>query len=1070
MGKLSVVGLAALTVWGCSSEENLLPKASLKGPSAVVVGARAEFDASGSTDIDGQVVSWVFDFGDGKATSADATAVVNHVYELAGNYLVKVTVTDDAGGAATAAQQIEVVSQAQQAAADGLPLANFAGPASIGVGDSASFDGSASTTQDETIATYEWDYNYDGANFDVDDNGIAVSTAFTQAGQYVVALRITVTYADSSTSTDLATQAVTVLANQAPVAAISASSFGDVGQVLNFDGTGSFDLDGTITTYEWDFDYSGTFGADANGPSVNYAYPAAGAFTVALQVTDDDSATGLITHDVQIEQQHLLTITELTPTSGPRTGGTEVTLTGTGFVTPAQLNTVTFGTQTGIVTSVPDSTTLNVLAPAHNPTMVKVTVTNSNGLFQSPVDFTYDGSTNAADHAWCWLDTATLGTELIGSGVDDLNVALALPFDFSLYGKLYLAGTDELRVTSNGWMSFSETAALFMPAAIPSGNNPDDLIAPLFFDQHTGSTGGVYYYVDGSAPNRRLIVQWNDMTDVATLTDKYIYQAVLYEGSHDIKFQFFNPADNTPAPWDPEAMGQSAVIGLQDTSTKGDEISAFSVVPTLSPGGGVYALRYRNGSYDLDESGVLNVYGTSVPEGATVASNFGTISLYLSQPIKTTTATASPVPAVTDTLQLEDVASSDLVAITPDFAVLTPNKDAIQLTVDGRLGGNRSYQLTLATDANPANPRIEDLQGNPLSQDPLGLDTCPSTNAPTDYVTTFKALYSEVESIPLNNSLIPYGIGVDQFGTQMYVGQSGASNYVKVLDIATWTVDTTVDIGSDTGLRGIAASLYYVVTANADNNSVTTLEPPSLTVNHIPLPGSDRPISVAIDCTGSMAFLGNENINALSAVEFGGPTSCDLNGSDPDHEYHLSLGNAPVSAVASGPTYDSGRYYVANSSYFFVMDFGPDCTNPSASPEKGNYDLGYGATPLDIVINSDSSVAYVVDQGVSGGVLGGVVVLDISVPESPSLVTTIDTLGKLPNAAALSADGSVLAVTMTLTDEIGFFDTATNSEIQTLSLGGCGPVDIATINTGSGPALPEFWVLCQAHNTVRVIR
>lgn len=58
------------------------------------------------------------------------------------------------------------------------------------------------------------------------------------------------------------------------------------GLTCDFDGTGSSDTDGTISSYAWDFGDGGT----SSGATASHSYAAEGTYTVTLSVTDDDGA------------------------------------------------------------------------------------------------------------------------------------------------------------------------------------------------------------------------------------------------------------------------------------------------------------------------------------------------------------------------------------------------------------------------------------------------------------------------------------------------------------------------------------------------------------------------------------------------------------------------------------------------------------------------------------------------------------------------------------------------------------------------------------------------------------
>ena len=76
--------------------------------------------------------------------------------------------------------------------------------------------------------------------------------------------------------------------NLAPVAAVSATpTTGNFPLNVTFNGTGSSDSDGTITSYAWTFGDGGT----ASIVSPSHTYAAAGIYNAVLTVTDDDGAS-----------------------------------------------------------------------------------------------------------------------------------------------------------------------------------------------------------------------------------------------------------------------------------------------------------------------------------------------------------------------------------------------------------------------------------------------------------------------------------------------------------------------------------------------------------------------------------------------------------------------------------------------------------------------------------------------------------------------------------------------------------------------------------------------------------
>jgi PKD repeat protein len=245
---------------------NVLPVASF---TKTITDLGVALDAGGSSDPDGTIASYAWDFGDG-TTGTGATT--NHAYTAGGTYNVVLTVTDNRGGVATANQSVTVIP------ANVLPTAAFSWSA---VALTLSFDGSGSSDSDGTISGYAWDFG-DGTT----GTGSTVDHTYAAAGDY--AAKLTVTDNRGGTATVTKTVTATATVNAKPVASFTSSATGLKAQ---FDGSGSSDSDGSVASYAWDFGDSTT----GTGVTPTHTYSADGTYTVSLVVTDDVGATSTAT-------------------------------------------------------------------------------------------------------------------------------------------------------------------------------------------------------------------------------------------------------------------------------------------------------------------------------------------------------------------------------------------------------------------------------------------------------------------------------------------------------------------------------------------------------------------------------------------------------------------------------------------------------------------------------------------------------------------------------------------------------------------------------------------------------
>jgi outer membrane protein OmpA-like peptidoglycan-associated protein len=90
---------------------NRLPVCRLVVPAQGQVGEAVTEDASGSSDPDGDPLSYTWDYGDGTPLAKTTSPRTTHTYAKIGGFAVKVTVEDGRGGTAVCTAQIPIVQK-----------------------------------------------------------------------------------------------------------------------------------------------------------------------------------------------------------------------------------------------------------------------------------------------------------------------------------------------------------------------------------------------------------------------------------------------------------------------------------------------------------------------------------------------------------------------------------------------------------------------------------------------------------------------------------------------------------------------------------------------------------------------------------------------------------------------------------------------------------------------------------------------------------------------------------------------------------------------------------------------
>ena len=87
---------------------------------------------------------------------------------------------------------------------------------------------------------------------------------------------------------------------------------------------------------------------------------------------------------------------------------------------------------------------------------------------------------------------------------DNINI----PFSFIFYG----SPVSSLNISSNGWLTFSSTSATTgFGFALPNGGQPNNAVHGITANLTLAAAGVLEYYVDGSAPNRKFVVRFENV-------------------------------------------------------------------------------------------------------------------------------------------------------------------------------------------------------------------------------------------------------------------------------------------------------------------------------------------------------------------------------------------------------------------------------------------------------------------------------------------------------------------------------------------------------------------------------
>ena len=148
--------------------------------------------------------------------------------------------------------------------------------------------------------------------------------------------------------------------------------------------------------------------------------------------------------------------------------------------------------------------------------------------------YTWLDSDDPAGPVFSWQDIGNVGTEI--TAADDMSFGpFALGFPLLYYGEVWTS----LRISTNGFLSFTSTGSPYVNPVLPDAAEPNNVIAPFWDDLNPLAGGRVLYWADPDAD--RFIVQFEDVPRYdSSATETF---QVILQGSGAIVCQYLTVSE-----------------------------------------------------------------------------------------------------------------------------------------------------------------------------------------------------------------------------------------------------------------------------------------------------------------------------------------------------------------------------------------------------------------------------------------------------------------------------------------------------------------------------------------------
>jgi PKD repeat protein len=192
---------------------------------------------------------------------------------------------------ATVEYHFQVICNTESTQTNNPPKADINSPQQSYINQSVTLDASGSNDSDGYIQYYRWDFTNDG-EWDTDwITEAKIIYFYSSSGNYTIKLQVK----DDDGATNTVTKKISILHLKEdeilPISKTNGPYSGIINQNITFDASGSYDVDGIITSYTWKFGD----GTSSNEIITNHSYSIEGNYAITLLVVDDDGLIDIAT-------------------------------------------------------------------------------------------------------------------------------------------------------------------------------------------------------------------------------------------------------------------------------------------------------------------------------------------------------------------------------------------------------------------------------------------------------------------------------------------------------------------------------------------------------------------------------------------------------------------------------------------------------------------------------------------------------------------------------------------------------------------------------------------------------